>query len=150
MAPVLSKEAIQADIKAAMKGGDARRVSTLRLLLSSIRYREIELGKPLDAAEMTGVVSSSIKKRRESIEGYEKGNRQDLVQAEKEEMAILQEFLPPPYSEAELAALVEEAVRETGASGPKDMGTVMKNVMPKVAGRADGGLINRLVKAKLS
>lgn len=146
----LSKDALQADLKEALKAGDRRRVSTIRLLIAAVKNREIELGKPVDAAELVGLVNSGIKKRRESIEGYEKGGRQDLVQQETEEMAILQAYLPPPLDEGAISALIDEAIRETGASGARDMGAVMKWLMPRVTGRADGRLLNQLVKARLS
>lgn len=146
----LSKETLQADLKEALKGGDGLRVSTLRFLMAAIKNREIEIGKPLDLAELTLVVKSNIKKRLESIESFTQGGRPELADQERKEMAILQEYLPPSLGEAEIQAMVEEAIRETGASGPRDIGAVMKLVMQKAAGRADGRLLNQLVKSKLS
>jgi hypothetical protein len=118
--------------------------------MAAIKNREIEIGKPLDLAELTLVVKSNIKKRLESIESFTQGGRPELADQERKEMAILQEYLPPSLGEAEIQAMVEEAIRETGASGPRDIGAVMKLVMQKAAGRADGRLLNQLVKSKLS
>jgi uncharacterized protein YqeY len=146
----VTRDSLHGLLTAAMKARDPRRVSTLRLLISAVKYREIEIGKPLDAVEMQAVIHSSIKKRRESIELFEKGGRAEMAQAEREEMTILQEFLPPQLGEGDVAAIVDEAIRETGASGVKDLGKVMKAVMPKVAGRADGRVVGDLVKARLS
>ncbi len=145
----LSKELIQADLKEAMKGGDRLRVSTLRFLLAAVKNREIEIGKAVDIAELTAQINSAIKRRRESIEGFHKGGRQDLVDQETAELNILQAYLPPALGEDELKDLIEEGIRETGAVGPKDMGTIMKWLMPRIAGRADGRLVNQLVKTRL-
>ncbi len=150
MGDPVTKEIIQADLKTAMKSGDHHRVSTLRYLLSAVKNKEIDLRRSLDSAELCAVISSGIKKCRESIEGFEKGGRPELVQASKAEMAILQAYLPPVLTEAELAAIIDEAVKETGAKGAKDTGAVMKWVMPKVSGRADGRVVSQMVKEKLS
>jgi uncharacterized protein YqeY len=150
VAPEVTKDRIQADLADALKGGDRRKVSTLRMLMAAVKNREIELRKPLDGAELCAVITSGVKKRRESIEEFKKGGREDLVKAETEEADILQAYLPPPLTEQELAVMVDEAVRESGASGPRDMGVVMKLVMPRVAGRADGGLVGKMVKARLA
>jgi uncharacterized protein YqeY len=146
----VTKEIIQADVRKAMKERESLRVSTLRLLLAAVKNREIEQGKSLDEAELLNVINSAIKKRREAVEEYEKAGRPERAEIEREEMAILQAYLPPPLEEAELATLIEEAVRETKAEGPKDTGLIMKWIMPRVAGRADGRLVNQMVRDKLS
>jgi hypothetical protein len=120
------------------------------MLKSAIKYREIELMKPLDDAGVEGVVATEIKRRRDSVEQYKAGNRQDLADKEAAEIAILQAYLPQQLTEAELRAKVEEAVKKVGAQGPKDMGAVMKALLPEVHGRAEGKLVSELVKARLS
>ena len=120
------------------------------MVKSAIKYREIELMKPLDDAGIEGVVANEIKRRRDSVEQYKAGNRQDLADKEAAEIAILQAYLPQQLTEAELRAKVDEAVKKVGAQGPKDMGAVMKALMPEVQGRAEGKLVSELVKARLS
>ena len=144
------KEQLDADMKSAMRDKDALKLSTVRMLKSAIKYREIELMKPLDDAGVLGVISSEIKRRRDSVEQYRAGNRQDLVEKEEAEIRILQGWLPAQLSPDELKALIEEAVKKVGAQGPKDMGAVMKEVQPKVQGRAEGKTVSELVKARLA
>ena len=150
MVTQVTKEIIQADVRKAMKERESLRVSTLRLLLAAVKNREIERGSSLDEADLISVINSAIKKRREAVEEFEKAGRPERAETEREEMAILQAYLPPPLSEGEIAVLIEEGVRETGAEGPKDAGLIMKWIMPRVAGRADGRLINQMVRDKLS
>jgi len=144
------KEQLDADLKAAMREKEALKLSVIRMLKSAVKYREIELMKPLDDAGVQGVISSEIKRRRDSVEQYRAGNRQDLVDKEEAEIAILQGYLPAQLSEAELRAKIDAAVAKAGAQGPKDMGAVMKALMPEVQGRADGKVVSELVKARLS
>jgi uncharacterized protein YqeY len=144
------KEQLDADLKAAMREKDALKLSVVRMLKSAVKYREIELMKPLDDAGVQGVISSEIKRHRDSVEQYRAGNRQDLVDKEEAEIAILQGYLPAQLSEAELRAKIDAAVAKAGAQGPKDMGAVMKALMPEVQGRADGKVVSELVKARLS
>ncbi|HMA17555.1 MAG TPA: GatB/YqeY domain-containing protein [Thermoanaerobaculia bacterium] len=144
------KERLDQDLKAAMREKAELRLSTIRMLKSAIKYREIELMKPLDDAGIEGVVAGEIKRRRDSVEQYKAGNRQDLADKETAEIAILQAYLPQQLTEAELRAKVDEAVKKVGAQGPKDMGAVMKALMPEVQGRAEGKLVSDLVKARLS
>jgi hypothetical protein len=144
------KERLDEDMKAAMREKAQLRLGTIRMLKSAIKYREIELMKPLDDAGVEGVVSTEIKRRRDSVEQYKAGNRQDLADKEAAEIAILQAYLPQQLTEAELRAKVEEAVKKVGAQGPKDMGAVMKALLPEVQGRAEGKLVSELVKARLS
>ncbi len=144
------KEQLDADLKAAMKGKDALKLSVVRMLKSAIKYREIEVMKPLDDAGVLGVVASEIKRRRDSVEQYKAGSRQDLVDKEEAEIRILQSYLPQQLSEAELRAKVDEVIARTGAKGPKDMGAVMKALMPEVQGRAEGKAVSDMVKQRLA
>jgi uncharacterized protein len=144
------KEQLDADMKAAMRDRDVLKLSTVRMLKSAIKYREIELMKPLDDAGVTGVISSEIKRRRDSVEQYRAGSRQDLVDKEEAEIRILQGWLPAQLSQDELKSLVDEAVTKVGAQGPKDMGAVMKELSPRVQGRAEGRTVSELVKARLA
>ncbi len=144
------KEQLDADLKAAMKGKDALKLSVVRMLKSAIKYREIEVMKPLDDAGVLGVVASEIKRRRDSVEQYKAGSRQDLVDKEEAEIRILQSYLPQQLSETELRAKVDEVIARTGAKGPKDMGAVMKALMPEVQGRAEGKAVSDMVKQRLA
>ncbi len=145
------------DLKAAMLGKDAKKVSTLRFLLAALQNEKIALrtrradteDKPLTDEEVISVIGRQVKQRRESIESFEKGNRADLAAKEREELAILQKYLPQEMSEEEIKKAIEEAISQTGARGADDIGKVMQAVMPKVKGRADGALVNRLVREKL-
>lgn len=144
------KDQLDADLKAAMKERNELKLSVVRMLKSAVKYREIELMKPLDDPGVQGVVASEIKRRRDSVEQYRAGNRQDLVDKEEAEIVILQGYLPAQLSEDELRRKVDEAIARAGAKGPKDMGAVMKALMPEVQGRADGKVVSELVKARLS
>jgi uncharacterized protein YqeY len=144
------RERLDADLKTAMREKDAVRLSTIRLLKSAIKYREIEIAKALDDVEIQIVVASEMKRRRDSVEQYRAGNRPDLADKEEAELRVLQGYLPAPLGLEELRAKVEEAVRRVGAAGPKDMGAVMKALLPEVVGRADGKTVSELVKARLS
>ena len=144
------KERLDQDLKTAMRERAQLRLDTIRMLKSAIKYREIELMKPLDDAGVEGVVATEIKRRRDSVEQYKAGNRQDLADKEAAEIVILQAYLPQQLTEAELRAKVEEAVKKVGAQGPKDMGAVMKALLPEVQGRAEGKTVSELVKARLS
>lgn len=144
------KEQLDADLKAAMRAKDEVKLSVVRMLKSAIKYREIELMKPLDDAGVLGVISSEIKRRKDSVEQYTAGSRKDLADKEDAEIKVLQGWLPAQLSEAELKALVEAAVQKSGAQGPKDMGAVMKLLMPDTQGKADGKVVSEMVKARLS
>ncbi|MBI5694238.1 MAG: GatB/YqeY domain-containing protein [Nitrospirae bacterium] len=143
------KERLKEDIKEAMKAKDALRLSTLRLLTSAIKYKEIEAHKELDDEGVMDVMNTAVKQRRDSIEQYEKAGRTDLAEQEKAELAIIQTYMPEQLGRDQIEALVKEAAAEVGAAGPKDMGKLMKALMPKVKGRADGKLVNEVVKAVL-
>jgi uncharacterized protein YqeY len=141
---------VAADITAAMKAKDAPRLSALRMLKAAIMNKGVEKGRDLEDAEVLQVVSSLVKQRRDSIEQFSKAGRTDLVEKETGEVAVLEAYLPPAATAAEIAAAVAEAIAETGASSPKDMGKVMKAVMPKLAGKnADGKAVNEAVRRTL-
>jgi uncharacterized protein YqeY len=144
------KERLDEDLKAAMRAKEQLRMDTIRGLKSAIKYREIEIMKSLGDAEVLGVVASEIKRRRDSVEQYRAGNRQDLVDKEEAEIAVLQAYLPAQLGEAELRAKVDEVVKRVGAQGPKDMGAVMKALLPEVQGRAEGKVVSEMVKSRLS
>ena len=144
------KEQLDQDLKSAMREKAQLKLDTIRGLKSAIKYREIELMKPLDDGGVLGVVSSEIKRRKDSIEQYRAGNRPDLAEKEEAEAKLLQAYLPAPLSADELAAKVDAAVAATGAKGPKDMGAVMKALLPEVQGKADGRTVSELVKARLA
>jgi uncharacterized protein YqeY len=133
-----------------MKAGAKDRLETIRMLKSAAKYREIELGQPLDDAGLATVVNSLVKQRRDSAEQFKSGGRLEQAQKEEAEIVVLQEFLPAQLSAEEVQQLVEAAVAETKAQGPKDMGAVMKVLKEKVAGRADGKTLSDAVRAKLS
>jgi uncharacterized protein YqeY len=144
------KDTLDADLKTAMRDKDALRLSVVRMLKSAVKYREIEVMKPLDDAGVQAVIASEIKRRRDSVEQYRSGNRQDLAEKEEAEIKILQAYLPAQLGEDELRAKVDAAIAKTGAQGPKDMGAVMKALLPEVQGRAEGKVVSDLVKARLS
>ena len=143
-------EKIAADITAAMKAKDALRLSALRMLKAAIMNKGVEKKRDLEDAEVLQVVAALVKQRRDSIEQFAKAGRTDLVNKETDEMAILEHYLPPAVSAEEIEAAVAAAIAETGASSVKDMGKVMKAVMPKLAGKnADGRTVNEAVRRKL-
>ena len=138
-------------MKEGMRAGDSERVSVVRLLRSTIKNKEIDKGKgqKLTEEEVLQVIASAVKQRKESIELFEKGGRQDLADKEKKEMAILQSYLPQPISDEELRAKVKEAIAQSGANDVKQMGKVMKILVPQLVGRAEGDSISRMVRACL-
>jgi uncharacterized protein len=143
-------EKVNSDITGAMKAKDAPRLSALRMLKAAIMNKGIEKGRDLEDAEVLQVVSSLVKQRRDSVDQFSKAGRTDLVDKETAEIAILEAYLPPAASAEEVEAAVAAAIAETGATSPKDMGKVMKAVMPRLAGKnADGRTINEAVRRKL-
>ena len=133
-----------------MKAKDAARLSALRMMKAAIMNKGVEKGHDLDDAEVLQVVASLVKQRRDSIEQFSKAGRTDLVDKETAEIAVLEEYLPPAASADEIDAAVAAAIAETAAASPKDMGKVMKAVMPKLAGKhADGKTVNEAVRRKL-
>ncbi len=143
------REKIAEEMRAAMKAREQARVAALRMLMTAVKNTEVEKLHELSDDEVLDVIAREAKRRRESIDAFEKAGRSDLVEKETAELHVLEAYLPDKLSDAELAALVEQAVAETGASSPKQMGEVMKALMPKVRGRADGAQVSALVKAKL-
>lgn len=143
-------EKIGAEITAAMKAKDAQRLSALRMLKAAVMNKGVEKGRDLDDTEVLQVVSSLVKQRKDSVEQFQKAGRQDLVDKETAELTILQEYLPPAASQEEIDAAVAAAITETGASSAKDIGKVMKAVMPRLAGKnADGKAVNEAVRRTL-
>lgn len=138
------------DMKTAMKAGEKDRLSTIRLLRGYIKNEEINRNEKLTEEEEIAVLSSAAKKRKESIEAYQKADRQDLVEKERKELEIIQSYLPQPLSDDEVQKIVKDAIRETGAQTMKDIGKVMSIVMEQVKGRADGKKVNEIVRKKLS
>ena len=143
-------ERISRDMTAAMRARDQQRLGALRMAKAALMNREVDKGRPLEEAEEQQVMVSLLKQRRDSIEQFQQGGRQDLADKEAAEIAILEVYLPPPVDAADIERAVSEAIAEAGATSPKDLGKVMKAVMPKLAGRAvDGRTINELVRRKL-
>ena len=143
-------EKVNADISAAMKAKDAPRLSALRMVKAAIMNKEVEKGRRLEDPEVLQVLGSLVKQRRDSIDQFAKAGRTDLVAKETAEITVLETYLPPAATADEIDAAVSAAIAETGAASPKDMGKVMKAVMPKLAGKnADGKTINEAVRRKL-
>ena len=134
-----------------MRSRDQLKLGTLRMAKAALMNREVERGRALDDAESLQVVASLIKQRRDSFEQFDKAGRRDLADKEQAEIAVLEAYLPPPMDAAALERLVDEAIRETGAASPKDMGRAMKAAMAKIAGApVDGKAVSELVKRKLA
>jgi uncharacterized protein YqeY len=144
------REQINDDLKAAMRSGDAARRDTIRLLTAALKQREVDERKVLTDADVLAVIEKMIKQRRDSIAQFEQGGRQDLADKEKQELTLLQAYMPQAMGDDEVAAAVAAAVAETGAAGPADMGKVMAVLKPKLAGRADMGKVSAVVKARLT
>ena len=146
------KEKLQSDLTAAMRARDELRSGTIRMVLTAIKNEEVsgKEARELSDSEIITVLSREAKKRREAAEAYEQAGAKDRASNEKAEGLIIAEYLPAQLSEAEIKVLIAAAIAETGAVGPQQMGLVMKSIQPKIAGRADGGLVSSLVKAALS
>lgn len=139
------------DLKQAMKAKDQLRVDVIRMMKAAILNKELELKKELDDAELTRVMTTMVKQRKESVEQYQQAKRDDLAGKELKEISIIEAYLPKALSDAELQQLVEAVVRETGATAAKDMGAVMKAVMARLAGQpVDGKRVSELVRSKLT
>ena len=147
-APTL-KERITEDMKAAMRGGDKERLGTIRMLQAAIKQREVDERITLEDAQVLAVIEKMVKQRKESIAQFEQGGRADLAAKEKAEIEQLQAYLPEQLSDAEVDALIREAIAATGAATIKDMGKVMGAVKAKAAGRADMGAVSARIKAAL-
>lgn len=144
------KERITEDMKAALKAKDAARLSAIRLLLSAIKQREVDERVAMDDVQVIGIIEKMLKQRRESIGHYEAAGRMDLVSGEQFEISVLNEYLPQPYTSAEVEALVSKAITDTQASSIKDMGKVMAILKPQLTGRADIAQVSISIKAKLN
>jgi uncharacterized protein YqeY len=144
------KDRITDDMKAAMRSGERERLSTVRLILAAIKQREVDERITLDDSQVHAVLERMVKQRRESIAQFETGGRADLVAKETAELAIVKSYLPEQLSDSEVAALIDEAIRSTGASSLKDMGKVMGAVKAKAQGRADMGTLSARIKERLN
>jgi uncharacterized protein YqeY len=136
-------------LKEAIKNQQPVATSTLRLLKSAIRYREVDVRRPLTEAELQATINTQVKQRREAIAEYTKAGRPELAKQEEEELSVLLSFLPPQLSPEEMAAAVNAVIAELGATGPNDLGKVMKNAMARLAGRADGKVIREIAQQRL-
>ena len=144
------KSQLQSDMKTAMKAGEATRLGVVRMLISEVKKREIDNKTTLDDAGIQKVISSFIKQRTDSLDAFVKGGREDLAAKEREEIQLLKAYLPAQLSQAEVEALVAQAIAESGAASPNDIGKVMKIALAKSQGKADGKLVNEIARAKLS
>ena len=144
------KATITEDMKQAMRAKDAARLSTIRMLLAAVKQREVDERKELADADVLAVIDKMIKQRRDSIAQFEAGKRPDLAAAERAELDVLGAYLPKPYSDAEIDAMIAAAIAATGAAGAAGMGKVMADLKGKLAGRADMGVVSAKVKARLA
>jgi hypothetical protein len=145
-----SRTQLEADLKDSMRSGDDVRKRTLRMVLSAVKLAEVEKRGELDEAAMIGVLQKEVKARNETIQDSERAARPDLVEASQAELAVLRSYLPTPLSEEELTLLARQAIEETDASTPAEQGKVMKVLMPRVQGRADGKAVSELVRKLLT
>ena len=143
-------ESLRDDLNRSLKKGEKDRVSTLRMLLANVANAEIAKRSPLDEADVLGVIAKQAKQNRESIEAFQKGNRNDLVAKEEKELTILQEYLPKQMSREEVTAVARQVIEEVGAAGPGDKGKVMGRLMPQMKGKAEGTEINAIVSELLA
>jgi hypothetical protein len=144
------EERLVEEMKEAMKSNEKVRLSTIRMIRSSIKNKEIELRKPLDDEGIQKVIQGMVRKGEESLEQFKLGGRMDLVEKESKEIEILKSYLPQSLTQEEMIKIVDQTIQEVQATSLKDLGKVMKSVMPKLQGKADGKLINQLVKERLS
>lgn len=143
------KQRLTDDMKAAMKGGDKERLAVIRLVNAAIKQREVDERIQLDDTQVLSVLEKMIKQRRDSVSQYEAANREDLAAIERFEISVIQDYMPQALSEAEIDALIEAAIAETGAASGRDMGKVVGVLKPKMAGRADMGAVSARIKARL-
>ncbi len=144
------EERLVEEMKEAMKSNDKSRLSTIRMLRSAIKNKEIEQRGKLDDEGIYKVIQAMVRKGEESIEQFKAGGRMDLVEKERREIEILNSFLPQPMGKEEILKIIDQVIVETEAKSLKDMGKVMKSLMPRLGGRADGKLVNQLVRERLS
>ena len=143
-------EELEADVKDAMRAGDTARRDALRLILSSLKSAEKDLLRPLSEEEELQVLQRERKKRIEAAEAFRGGGREEQAAKEEAELAVLEEFMPEPLTEEELERILDDAIAENGATSMRDMGRVMKDVMPQIAGRADGAAVSQMLREKLA
>jgi uncharacterized protein len=143
-------ERIEGELKVAMRARDQERIDTLRLTLASLRSAEKEVQRPLKEDEELHVLQRERKRRQEAADAYREGGREEHAAKEERELAVIQEFMPEPIKEEELEHIIDDAIAETGATSLRDLGRVMADVMPQVAGRADGSAVSQLVREKLA
>lgn len=144
-----AKARLAEEMKDALRGGEKLRLGALRMLSASVKNREVELRREVDDEEFVQVARREVKRRKEAAEAYDQAGRPELADKERQEQAVLEAYLPAQMGDAEVAALVDEAIEATGASGPADLGKVMGHVMGKAKGRVDGGRVNQLARTKL-
>ncbi|HEY0504128.1 MAG TPA: GatB/YqeY domain-containing protein [Lysobacter sp.] len=144
------KQRLTDDMKAAMKGGDKHSLSVIRLINAAIKQKEVDERIELDDAAVIAVLDKMVKQRRDSVTQYEAASREDLAQVERDEITVIERYIPAKMGEAEILAAIESAIAETGATGPADMGKLMGPLKAKLAGQADMGQVSALVKRKLA
>ena len=144
------KDQLTTDMKAAMKGGDKQTLGVIRLVNAAIKQREVDERIELDDAQVVAVLDKMVKQRRDSVTQYEAAGREDLAQVERDEITVIERYLPAKMDEASINAEIEAAVAATGAAGPADMGKLMGVLKPRLAGKADMGLVSKLVKQRLA
>ena len=150
MKPMDTQKQIESDFKDAMRAGDEMRKRTLRMVLSSIKLAEVDKGESLEEPDVLAIIQKEIKSNRESIADAKRADRADIVTEAEAEIKILEAYLPQPLTQNEIEALAQEAIAEVGAASPKEMGMVMKVLMPRVQGRADGSQVSQTVRQLLT
>lgn len=146
---MLTKQNLESELKTAMREGDDVRKRVLRMALTELKLAEVEKQQPLEESELLAILQKEVKSRHETIDDSKKAEREDLVEAAEEEIAVLQSYLPVPLTDDELTEIVRQTIAEVEASGPQDMGEVMKALMPKIQGRADGKRASEIVRHEL-
>lgn len=144
------KDQLTTDMKAAMKGGDKQTLGVIRLVNAAIKQREVDERIELDDTQVVAVLDKMVKQRRDSVTQYEAANREDLAQVERDEITVIERYLPAKMDEAAISAEIDAAMAATGATSPADMGKLMGVLKPRLAGQADMGLVSKLVKQRLS
>jgi uncharacterized protein YqeY len=147
---MITKEKLEQELQNAMRSSDDIKKRTLRMVLSSLKLAEVDTQQPVEGADLLAIIQKEVKSRQETIEEAEEAGRQSLVESTQAEIEILEAYLPEALSESELLDLIIQTIDETNADGPQDMGKVMKAIMPKVKGRADGKIVSTLVQQKLA
>jgi hypothetical protein len=150
MKPMDTQKQIESDFKDAMRAGDEMRKRTLRMVLSSIKLAEVDKGESLEEPDVLAIIQKEIKSNRESIADAKRADRADIVTEAEAEIKILEAYLPQPLTQNEIEAMIQEAIAEVGAASPKEMGMVMKVLMPRVQGRADGSQVSQTVRQLLT